>query len=47
MGEGRIYLSKGYNYVSILRESFDDFRFREKNWIVELFIALGTYLGRK
>ena len=30
MGEGRIYLSKGYNYVSILRESFDDFRFREK-----------------
>ena len=30
MGEGRVYLSEGYNYVSILRESFDDFRFREK-----------------
>ena len=30
MGERRVYLSKGYNYVSILRESFDDFRFREK-----------------
>ena len=28
-------------------ESIDDFRFRKKNWIVELFIALGTYLERK